>query len=313
MGIEIDQLAKRYRDFTLREISFAVDPGEVVGFLGPNGAGKSTTLRLLLGLERADAGTARIDGLPYSQLRRPLLVCGSLIDSTWIYPRQSARHYLRWVAASNGLAVQRVDDALDRVGLTTVSRRQVAGLSMGMRQRLGLAAALLGDPAYLVFDEPLNGLDPEGIVWMRQLIRRLADEGRGVLLSSHQLGEVSQTADRVVMIAQGQLRGVGRVLDLTGGTGVRVRVSPARSALQALARRPELRVEVRAGGQSGAAAHGGSETSELVVTGADPAEVNRLLVEADVAVHALERTSSSLEDVFLQRLSPLTDYQGSVA
>lgn len=157
-------------------------PGEVVGFLGPDGAGKSTTLRLLLGLERADAGTARIDGLPYSQLRRPLLVCGWLIDSTWIYPRQSARHYLRWVAASNGLAVQRVDDALDRVGLTTVSRRQVAGLSMGMRQRLGLAAALLGDPAYLVFDEPLNGLDPEGIVWMRQLIRRLADEGRGVLL-----------------------------------------------------------------------------------------------------------------------------------
>ncbi|MBK8461567.1 MAG: ATP-binding cassette domain-containing protein [Nigerium sp.] len=215
--IRIDSLGKSYPGFELKGVTFEVRPGEVVGFLGPNGAGKSTTLRLLLGLERPATGSATVDGLYYRQLDRPLTRIGSLLDTGWINPRQSCVDYLTWVAVANGISRHRVKEVLDLVGISSVGRRQVGKLSLGMKQRLGIACSLLGDPQFLVFDEPLNGLDPEGIIWVRNLLRSLADEGKGVLLSSHQLNEVGQTADRVVLIGGGIIRTTGRVDELTEG------------------------------------------------------------------------------------------------
>ncbi|MDO5051560.1 MAG: ATP-binding cassette domain-containing protein [Pseudoclavibacter sp.] len=206
--ITIDGLSKSYRGvLAVEQASFTVRPGRITGFLGPNGAGKSTTLRLLLGLETPSAGEALIEGRPYRRLPRPMTVVGALLDAGWAHPRRSGREHLRWMAATNGIGPKRVDECLELVGLGEVARRRVGKYSLGMRQRLGLAGALLGDPAYLVFDEPLNGLDPEGIRWMRTLLRRFADEGRGVLVSSHLLGEISRTVDDVVVIARGRASG----------------------------------------------------------------------------------------------------------
>lgn len=217
MSIEFTGVGKTYPGgFALDDITFGVDRGTVVGFLGPNGAGKSTTLRLLLGLEEPDQGTILIDQAPYVTLARPLTVVGALIDTGWINTRQTGRAYLRWVAASNGIDAARIPEVLDLVGMTQGARKPVGRLSLGMKQRLGLAAALLGDPDYLVFDEPLNGLDPEGIIWMRTLIEDVAAAGKGVLLSSHVLAEVAKVADQVVMIADGSIRGITTVDELAG-------------------------------------------------------------------------------------------------
>lgn len=203
--ITIHGLTKHYGDVVaVDDASFTVTPGTITGFLGPNGAGKSTTLRLILGLEAPTAGEALVDGQPYRSLRRPLTTVGALLDAGWVHPQRSGRNHLRWLAATNGIAAARVEECLAIVGLTEAAGRRAGQYSLGMRQRLGLAGALLGDPRYLVFDEPLNGLDPEGIRWMRTLMRRFADEGRGVLVSSHMLGEVAQTVDDVVIIARGR-------------------------------------------------------------------------------------------------------------
>ena len=203
--ITIHGLTKHYGDVVaIDNASFTVSPGTITGFLGPNGAGKSTTLRLILGLEQPTSGEALIDGQPYRSLRRPLTTVGALLDAGWVHPKRSGRNHLRWLAATNGISAARVDECLEIVGLTEAAGRRAGQYSLGMRQRLGLAGALLGDPAYLIFDEPLNGLDPEGIRWMRTLMRRFADEGRGVLVSSHMLGEVAQTVDDVVIIARGR-------------------------------------------------------------------------------------------------------------
>lgn len=209
MAMTLDRVSLSYRGFHLKDVSFEVQPGEVVGFLGPNGAGKSTTLRLLLGLERPKAGSALIDGKSYRSLHHPLQTVGSLVDTQWINGAQRAQDYLRWIALSNGLDRARIPRVLEVVGLTDAAKKRVSRLSMGMRQRLGIAAALLGEPRYFIFDEPLNGLDPEGIRWVRELLAGLRGEGCGVLLSSHILGEVSAVADRVVMISGGLITGSG--------------------------------------------------------------------------------------------------------
>lgn len=203
--ITIRGLTKRYGNVTaVDDAAFTVTPGTITGFLGPNGAGKSTTLRLILGLEEPTAGEVLINGQHYRDMHRPLVTVGALLDAGWVHPQRSGRNHLRWLAATNGISTARVDECLDIVGLTEAAGRRVGQYSLGMRQRLGLAGALLGDPRYLIFDEPLNGLDPEGIRWMRTLMRRFADEGRGVLVSSHMLGEVAQTVDDVVIIARGR-------------------------------------------------------------------------------------------------------------
>jgi ABC-2 type transport system ATP-binding protein len=215
-AIECDGLRKRYgRTVAVDGLTFTIHPGRVTGFVGPNGAGKSTTMRMILGLDRPDAGTALIGGRPYRSLRRPLCTVGALLDAGCLHPGRRARDHLLWLARSNGLPVHRIDAVLETVGLAAVARRRAGGFSLGMRQRLGVAAALLGDPPVLLFDEPVNGLDPDGVHWIRGLLRGLAAEGRTVLVSSHLMNELAGTADHVIIIGRGRLIADASVHDLT--------------------------------------------------------------------------------------------------
>ena len=210
MLIEVRKLTKMFGGTTaVDDLSFTAAPGTVTGFLGPNGSGKTTTLRMLLGLVRPTAGTALIGGVPYHRIARPRRAVGALLETTGVHPGRRARDHLRVLAAADGMPDHRVDEVLDQVDLTSSAQRRVREFSLGMRQRLGLAAALLGDPAVLVLDEPANGLDPAGIAWLRALVRGQADEGRTVIIASHVLSEVAQTVDNVVIVSTGRLRFAG--------------------------------------------------------------------------------------------------------
>ncbi|GAB3615613.1 hypothetical protein GCM10027416_01700 [Okibacterium endophyticum] len=216
--LSIDSLTKRHGSRTvLTDVTFHALPGRVTGFLGPNGAGKSSTLRILLGLDRPTGGSALVDGRPYRSLRDPLRSVGSMLDGSGAHRSRTARNHLAWVARSNGIPKRRVDEALDEVGLSDAARTRVGRFSLGMGQRLGLAAALLGEPAALVLDEPVNGLDPEGIRWIRGLLRGHADAGGTVLLSSHLMTEVAEIADDLVVIAGGRVVASGPVAEVTAG------------------------------------------------------------------------------------------------
>ena len=204
--ITVSSLTKAYKGNTVvNDLNFEVSPGIVTGFLGPNGAGKSTTMRMIVGLDEPTKGTARIDGKAYADYKRPLEKVGTLLDAKWVHPNRSAAAHLRWVAAANGFSNKRVDEVLGIVGLSDVAGRKAGKFSLGMGQRLGLACALLGDPEVLILDEPVNGLDPEGIRWVRDFVRALAREGRTVLISSHLLSEMAQTADHLIVIGKGRL------------------------------------------------------------------------------------------------------------
>lgn len=204
--IEAVGLTKRYGStVAVNDLSFTVKPGKVTGFLGPNGAGKSTTMRMILGLDAPTSGRVLIDGKPYQELKHPLRKVGALIDAKWVHPNRSAHSHLKWLARSNDLPLSRVDEVLAMVGLEQVAKRRAGGFSLGMSQRLGIAAALLGDPEVLMFDEPVNGLDPEGIHWIRRFMQGLAAEGRTVFVSSHLLSEMSLTAEELVVIGRGEL------------------------------------------------------------------------------------------------------------
>lgn len=204
--IEVQGLTKQYKSVrAVDDLTFSVKPGIVTGFLGPNGAGKSTTMRMILGLDRPTAGSATIDGKSYAELDNPLGKVGALLDAKAVHPNRSAANHLKWIAQSNGISTKRVDEVLDLVGLSDVAGKKAGGFSLGMGQRLGLASALLGDPEVLILDEPVNGLDPEGIRWVRSLVRALAAEGRSVLVSSHLLSEMALTADHLVVIGRGKL------------------------------------------------------------------------------------------------------------
>jgi ABC-2 type transport system ATP-binding protein len=232
--ITVDGLRKRFgRAVALDGMSFTVAPGLVTGFVGPNGAGKSTTMRVVLGLDAADAGTALVGGVEYRRLRRPLCRVGSLLDAGALQPSRTARNHLLWLAHSQGLPGHRVDEVLERAGLAAVARRRAGGYSLGMRQRLGIAAAMLGDPATLMLDEPFNGLDPEGIVWMRGFLRSLAAEGRAVLVSSHLMSELQDVADHVVVVGRGRVIADAAVSDLLSSVAagrVTVRSASPRAA-----------------------------------------------------------------------------------
>jgi len=213
--IVVNGLRKRFGPaLALDGMSFTVRPGQVTGFVGPNGAGKSTTMRVILGLDAADAGTALIGGRPYRGLRRPLCHVGSLLDASALQPSRTARNHLLWLAHSQGLSARRVDEVLEQAGLTAVARCRAGGFSLGMRQRLGIAAALLGDPAALMLDEPFNGMDPEGIFWMRRFLKDLAAEGRAVLVSSHLMSELQDTAEHVVVAGRGRVIADASVAEL---------------------------------------------------------------------------------------------------
>ncbi|HWF54311.1 MAG TPA: ATP-binding cassette domain-containing protein [Solirubrobacteraceae bacterium] len=236
--IEISEVRKRFgQAVALDGISFTVTPGNVTGFVGPNGAGKSTTMRVVLGLDAADHGSAVIGGRPYASLRHPLRQVGSLLDAAALQPSRSARNHLLWLAHSQGLSARRVDEVIEQAGLGAVARRKAGGFSLGMRQRLGIAAAMLGDPPVLILDEPFNGMDPEGIVWMRGFLRSLAAEGRAVLVSSHLMSELQDTASQLVVIGRGKLIADASVAELIAAASagrVTVRTSERAGAMTAL-------------------------------------------------------------------------------
>ncbi|RSN13021.1 ABC transporter [Nonomuraea sp. WAC 01424] len=216
--IELQHLTKRYDDtLAVDDLSFTVEPGHVTGFLGPNGAGKSTTLRMILGLDAPTSGLALVNGRRYASMRRPMHEVGALLDAGAVHGGRTAYNHLLCLAATNGIGATRVAEVLEQVGLTDVARKRVAGFSLGMKQRLGIAAALLGDPGVLLFDEPVNGLDPDGVRWIRDLMRSLACEGRTVLLSSHLMSEMALTAERIVVLGRGRLIAHATVADLTAG------------------------------------------------------------------------------------------------
>jgi ABC-2 type transport system ATP-binding protein len=238
--IEVAGLRKRFGStLALDGMSFAVQPGQVTGFVGPNGAGKSTTMRVILGLDAADEGTALIGGTPYQRLRHPLSQVGALLDAAALQPSRTARNHLLWLAHSQGLGKARVDEVIEQAGLQSAARRRAGGYSLGMRQRLGIAAALLGDPPVLMMDEPFNGMDPEGIVWMRGFLRALAAEGRAVLVSSHLMSELQDSADHLVVAGRGRVIADASVRDLiaaASGDRVQLRTAARAAAMTVLAR-----------------------------------------------------------------------------
>jgi ABC-2 type transport system ATP-binding protein len=283
-----DHLTKRFGATTaVEDLSATVSPGRVTGFLGPNGAGKTTSLRMLLGLVRPTSGTATFDGRPYAELDEPVREVGTLLEATGFHPGRRARDHLRVLAAAARLPADRPDEVLEQVGLTDAASRKVGGYSLGMRQRLGLAAALLGDPPVLVLDEPANGLDPQGIRWLRTFLRQLAGEGRTVLVSSHVLPEVEQTADDVLVLAGGRLVRQGTLADLGGGpaTSTTVRSPDAARLVELL---------------SAVGLPGTWVTSDELRVEAPPERVGELAAEHGVVLHRLTGTESGLEDVFLR-------------
>ncbi|MEU5029136.1 ATP-binding cassette domain-containing protein [Streptomyces milbemycinicus] len=296
--IEVCGLTKRYGEvLAVDDLTFAVRPGEVTGFLGPNGAGKSTTLRMILGLDAATSGTATVGGRPYSAQPAPLKAVGALLDAGAVLPSRTAYHHLLALAAGNGISRSRVAEVLAEVGLESVARRRAGTFSLGMRQRLGIAAALLGDPPALVLDEPLNGLDPEGIVWIRRLMRRMAAEGRAVLMSSHLMSEMELTADHLIVIGRGRLIAdtpMNTFIDAHSGREVLVRSPQAESLRRMLAPAEG----VRADGADG-----------LVVTGLDAAEIGALAAAGGVELHELTPRQPSLEQAFMELTRDALEYR----
>ncbi|GAA4208168.1 ABC transporter ATP-binding protein [Actinocatenispora rupis] len=286
--IEIRDLTKRYGGRNaVDSLSFRVEPGTVTGFLGPNGAGKSTTMRLLLGLATPDRGTALVTGRRYATLKHPLHQVGALLDPDAAHPGRTARDHLRALARSNRIPDRRATEVLDRVGLAGVARRRVGGFSLGMKQRLGLAAALLGDPGVLLLDEPVNGLDPDGVRWIRDLLRSLAAEGRTVLVSSHLMSEMELTADRLVVIGRGRLVADTSVPELVARYDRGVVVRSADDARLAALLRAE-RATVAPG------PHGG-----LLVTGLTETDIGELAARHTIPLYGVARRRASLEDAYL--------------
>lgn len=285
--IEVTGLTKRFGSvLAVDDLTFAVEPGRMTGFLGPNGAGKTTTLRMLLGLIRPTSGSSTIGGRPYSQLDEPLRAVGAGLDGSSFHPGRSGRDHLRWVAAAAGIPAGRADEVLALTGLRDAARRRVGGYSMGMRQRLALAGALLGDPQVVILDEPANGLDPEGIAWLRGFLRHLAAEGRTVLVSSHVLSEVQQTVDDVLIIARGRLVRSGPLSTLGGVVGTEVH-SPDSDALRAALGSAGLAPSEAANGR-------------LLVQRADAAQVGAIAHAAGVELHHLAPADTDLEQSFLR-------------
>ncbi|MET9212337.1 MULTISPECIES: ABC transporter ATP-binding protein [unclassified Nocardia] len=299
--IELKGLTKQFgQTVAVQDLSFTVHPGQVTGFLGPNGAGKSTTMRMILGLDRPTSGTALIDGKRYEDLERPLTQVGALLDAKWVHPNRSARAHLEWLAASNDLPKSRVEEVLRLVGLSEVAGKNAGGFSLGMSQRLGLAGALLGDPKVLLFDEPVNGLDPEGILWIRRFMQRLAAEGRTVLVSSHLLSEMAQTAEHLIVIGRGQLIAdttTKDFIDRASEQSVRVR-SPQLDQLRSLLTSHGMTVR-----EEGDAA--------LIVAGVTSDEVGKVAGTNNVTLYELAPQQASLEEAFMRMTGGAVEYHGA--
>jgi ABC-2 type transport system ATP-binding protein len=288
--IDAAGLTKRYGDkVAVDHLTFTVQPGVVTGFLGPNGSGKSTTMRMLLGLDRPTAGSATINGRPYHQLKAPLCEVGALLEARAIHTGRSARNHLLALAATHGIGRRRVDEVLDIVGLTHVAGKRAGTFSLGMSQRLGIASALLGDPHTLVLDEPVNGLDPEGILWIRTLLRALAAEGRTVFVSSHLMSEMSMTATHLIVVGQGRLIADASVAELTAASGrpvVRVRTDEA-ARLRELLAADDVSIT-------------GTERDLLTVTGLSSGAIGEVAARAGIALVELTPQQASLEEAFME-------------
>lgn len=297
--IEASDLTKRYGAKTAVDgVSFTVRPGQVTGFLGPNGAGKSTTMRMIVGLDRPSAGRVTVNGLPYAQHRSPLHEVGALLEAKAVHTGRSARNHLRAIAATHGIPRRRVDEVIDLTGLHAVAGKRVGGFSLGMGQRLGIAAALLGDPATLLLDEPVNGLDPEGVLWVRGFLRALAAEGRTVLLSSHLMSEMALTADHIIVIGKGRVVADAPVADFVGGSTGFVRVRSPR--IDELARRLGTQPDV-------VVTNTAADTVEVRGLGAET--IGDAALAAGVALHELSVVTGSLEDAYMSLTRDEVEYR----
>jgi ABC-2 type transport system ATP-binding protein len=300
--IEVTEVRKRYGQArALDGMTFTVRPGQVTGFVGPNGAGKSTTMRVILGLDEADSGTALIGGRPYRTLRQPLSHVGALLDAAALQPSRSARNHLLWLAYSQGLTASRVDEVIDQAGLRSVIRRKAGGYSLGMRQRLGIAAALLGDPPVLMLDEPFNGMDPEGIIWMRGFLRGLAAEGRAVLVSSHLMSELQDTADHLVVA------GRGRVIADTSMRDLIASASQNRVLLRTAARAAAMTALADAG-----AAVAATAPDVLLISNLSPERTVASLTAANVPFSEVSAHRATLEEAYLELTRDAVEFKARV-
>ncbi|MBT2459017.1 ABC transporter ATP-binding protein [Streptomyces sp. ISL-86] len=296
--IETIRLAKRYGEtVAVDNLTFTVEPGKVTGFLGPNGAGKSTTLRMILGLDAPTSGSATVDGVPFADRPRGLRHVGALLDAQDVHGGRSARAHLSALARSNRIPLTRVEEVLQEVGLAKAARRRIGGFSLGMKQRLGIAGALLGEPPVLLFDEPLNGLDPEGVLWVRGLFRRLAEEGRTVFVSSHTMAEMQHTADRLIVIGQGRLIADQSLEDFSAGNASPI-VTVHTPTLAALA-------EVLAT-EGGSVQRESEETGH--VTGLTAARIGELAHRHRIVLHELTPHTASLESAFMSLTAGSVEY-----
>ncbi|MCU1362525.1 MAG: ABC-type multidrug transport system, ATPase component [Acidimicrobiaceae bacterium] len=295
--ITVEHLTKRFRDtIAVNDLDFEVHPGVVTGFLGPNGSGKSTTMRIILGLDRPTKGQATVKGKRYAELRDPLHEVGALLDAKAIHPGRSARNHLRSLAASNRIPFSRVDEVLEFVGIASVANKKVGNFSLGMSQRLGIAGALLGDPEILLFDEPVNGLDPEGIRWIRDFFRSLANEGRTVFVSSHLMSEMAVSADQIVVIGRGKLITQGSIDELTASAkgSVFVRANNHQQLLNALRAKQGTVTEQNDDG--------------LSVSDLSAEEIGQIAFDAGVVIYELTPQRASLEEVFMDLTSDSVEY-----
>ncbi|MDO4888519.1 MAG: ATP-binding cassette domain-containing protein [Actinomycetaceae bacterium] len=302
--IKVDNLTKRYGSKTaVDQLSFELAPGKVTGFLGPNGSGKSTTMRCIVGLDRPTAGRCTIRGVEYSKLSSPLTTVGALLDGHAFHPGRTARQQLRVVADTHGFPKSRVDEVLELTGITSVADKRLKGFSLGMGQRVGIATALMGDPEILIFDEPVNGLDPDGVRWVRELCRTLAGQGRTVLVSSHLMSEMAQTADNLVIIGKGRLIRQGDIREFTeSASHTTVHIAG-----------PDIRAIAHALSSAGIAAqaHPASERHPeglLDVAAGDRRQIGHILHQAGLEIHELSETYSSLEDVFMELTADQVEY-----
>ena len=301
--IEVQNLVKRYADTTaVNDLSFTVKPGQITGFLGPNGAGKSTTMRLILGLDQPTSGSALIDGKPYRNLPDPLRYVGALLEARAVHPGRSAYNHLLYVAQSQGIPRQPIDEVLALVGLTAVAKKRFKGFSLGMGQRLGIAAALLGDPEILLLDEPVNGLDPEGILWIRNLLKQLAAEGRTILVSSHLMNEMAVTADQLLVIGQGKL----------------IADSPVDEFISQFSEESVVVRSPQAADLSGALGPlGGSFRTEqdgaLIVSGLTAAAIGETAAARGIVLHELSPRRASLEEAFMGMTKGTGQYAAQAA
>ncbi|SBN64032.1 ABC transporter ATP-binding protein [Curtobacterium sp. 9128] len=294
--IEVDHLTKRYGPkLAVDDVSFVVRPGSVTGFLGPNGAGKSTTMRMIMGLDRPTAGHAIVNGRPYQAFRDPLRQVGALLEAKAVHSGRSAYNHLLSLAATHGIPKSRVHEVIDMTGLDSVARKRVGGFSLGMGQRLGIAAALLGDPKTLILDEPVNGLDPDGVLWVRQLARRMAADGRTVFLSSHLMSEMAQTADRVVVLGRGKVLADAPIAEFVAGAGNAGGAAGGGSRVVVRTPSPD-QLFAAIGPNAGVTAR---DDGSFLVVGPDAPTVGAIAAGAGVVLHELTPQGASLEEAYM--------------